>query len=207
MSNKTLMSAEPCSIVTCCAFRAKQGLTKSARNVRLLLFPFAMLFLTVYGGSLREAVALATQGSIAGPDTQRIEVTLDEFSISPNPLRIPAGQPVTLVVRNVGKIPHEFMAGREAKDNDFEHDLFAGLHVNIRSGANSEAAPNDQMDAESEAGHHGGDHEHGTMVEPEPGQTVYMDFTLPETKRGEWSTACFLPGHYPAGMHGTVIVE
>ena len=34
-----------------------------------------------------------------------------------------------------------------------------------------------------------------------------MTFTLPEDRRGEWATGCFLSGHYEAGMHGTLIVE
>ena len=45
------------------------------------------------------------------------------------------------------------------------------------------------------------------MVENQPGETFLMSFTLPESRRGEWSTACFLPGHYDAGMHGALIVE
>ena len=99
------------------------------------------------------------------------------------------------------------MAGREAQNDDFEHDLFAGLHVNIKSDTNGEGASSGHVNPEGGSSHHGGGHEHGTMVEPEPGQTVRMSFTLPESRRGEWSTACFLPGHYAAGMHGTVIVE
>ena len=179
-----------------------------------VLLPFAMLIFMDYVGSISVNLftpagetALSTQVSVSGPDAQQIEVTLDEFSISPSPLRIPTGQPVTLVVKNVGQIPHEFMAGRQVQGNDFEHDLFAGLHVNIWGGTSGEVTPNDHMDAEGGSSHHGGDHEQGTMVEPEPGQIVYMSFTLPESRRGEWSTGCFLPGHYAAGMYGTLIVE
>ena len=54
---------------------------------------------------------------------------------------------------------------------------------------------------------HGEGHEHGTMVEAQASQTFHMTFTLPESRRGEWNTGCFLPGHYDAGMHGTLIVE
>jgi uncharacterized cupredoxin-like copper-binding protein len=45
------------------------------------------------------------------------------------------------------------------------------------------------------------------MVEAKTGQTFVMTFTLPEDRRGEWTTGCFLSGHYEAGMHGTLIVE
>ncbi len=215
---KKMRKKDQCSILTCGAPRPKQGLTKNRCNVRwlaiLTVLPFAMLIFTGYGGS---SSALPTQGSLFDPDAEWFQVTLDEFSISPNPLRIPAGRPVTLVIKNVGKVPHEFMAGREAQGDDFEHDLFAGMEVEISVEISDEAAASDHEHAEGEAAEHqhaeaehadhGDDHEHGTMVEPEPGQTIYMSFTLPESRRGEWSTACFLPGHYAAGMQGTLIVE
>ena len=70
---------------------------------------------------------------VAGQEAEplRIDVTLNEYSFAPEPLRIPAGRPVTLVIRNAGNVPHEFMAGREVAGNDFRQDLFADLHVNI----------------------------------------------------------------------------
>jgi uncharacterized cupredoxin-like copper-binding protein len=219
MRPETLLCANQHSTVNCPAFKTigNRSLITPARRVKLLIITLlllAMLIFTGYRGSslvipltAGEPMLLFIQRSVPDSDSQQIEVTLDEFSISPNPLRIPAGQPVTLVIRNVGKIPHEFMAGREAQDNDFEHDLFAGLHVNTWSEASAEPAPNGHVDSEGGSGHHGGDHEHGTMVVPEPGQTAYLSFTLPESKRGEWSMACFLPGHYAAGMYAALIVE
>ena len=160
----------------------------------------------------------------------RIDVTLNEYSFAPEPLRIPAGRPVTLVIRNAGKVPHEFMAGREVAGNDFRQDLFADLHVNIEQAdqvaaghgdhdghaaehaeADEHAAGHDHEavhDALDDGGHaHVAGYEHGTMVEAAAGETFLMTFTLPEDRRGEWATGCFLSGHYEAGMHGTLIVE
>ena len=165
---------------------------------------FATLVLAVSAGSS------FTQG-IEG---LRIEVRLDEYSFSPDPLRIPAGREVTLVIRNVGRVSHEFMAGREPEGNDFRQDLFGGLHVNIEEVDRTEAGHALQADVASHAEEnaddvhaHGEGHEHGTMVEAKAGQTFVMTFTLPEDRRGEWTTGCFLSGHYEAGMHGTLIVE
>ena len=45
------------------------------------------------------------------------------------------------------------------------------------------------------------------MVEAAAGETFLMTFTLPEDRRGEWTTGCFLSGHYERGMHGKLIVE
>jgi uncharacterized cupredoxin-like copper-binding protein len=225
---KKMSKKDQCLIVPCRALRPKQSLTKTRCNVRwlaiLTVLPIAMLIFTGYGGS---SSALPSQGVPTDSDTLRIQVTLDEFSISPNPLRIPAGRPVTLVIKNVGRVSHELMAGRESQGDDFERDLFAGLDVEI----SNETAAGDHDHAESPAEEHeaASDHEHGeaqaaehehaedesaehgddhgTMVQPGPGQTFYISFTLPESRRGEWNTACFLPGHYAAGMHGTLIVE
>jgi len=147
----------------------------------------------------------------AAADTVRIEVTLKEFAFMPDTIRVPAGQPVILVIKNAGLIPHEFMAGRNAEDGDFEDDLFADLHVNMvmgemamqEGGGHEHAAAGGHDEAEEDE--HGGD-AHGTMVTADAGKTVYMSFTLPEARRGVWSMGCFLPGHYQAGMHGTLIV-
>ena len=171
---------------------------------------------------------------VAGQEAEslRIDVTLNEYSFAPEPLRIPAGRPVTLVIRNAGKVPHEFMAGREGVGNDFRQDLFADLHVNIEqaeqvaaghgdhddhaeadehgAGHDADAGHNHAAahDAPDDGGHaHDAGHEHGTMVEAAAGETFLMTFTLPEDRRGEWATGCFLSGHYEAGMHGTLIVE
>ena len=185
--------------------------------------PLVVLTFSGYEGSAPVEAAAQEQQVV------RIEVTLDEYSFSPDPLRIPAGRPVTLVIRNVGRFPHEFMAGRDVAGDDFEKDLFADLHVNIEKvemdhvdHGSDATAEHEQVehehgatepahgDGEQEAagGHaHGEGHDHGTMVENQPGETHLMSFTLPESRRGEWNTGCFLPGHYDKGMHGKLIVE
>ncbi len=212
----------------------------------LAVAPVALLALVV-GGLVSSSVLAVGQET----EPLRIEVTLNEYSFSPEPLRIPAGRPVTLVIRNIGRVPHEFMAGREVAGNDFRQDLFADLHVNIEpvgvghgdgdhgdhdghgdlaehAGADEHAAGHDadaghdhavghdvaaghDHDAAQDAddgGHaHGEGHVHGTMVEAAAGETFLMTFTLPEDRRGEWATGCFLSGHYEAGMHGALIVE
>ena len=193
------------------------------RTTTLVVLSLVVLIFSGYEGSAPVEAAAQEQEAL------RIEVVLDEYSFSPDPLRIPAGRPVTLVIRNVGRFPHEFMAGREPAGDDFEQDLFADLHVNIEkvemnhgdhgSEATAQHEPaehahgapehaHDDHEQEAAGGHvHGAGHEHGTMVENQPGETHLMSFTLPESRRGEWTTGCFLPGHYDAGMHGTLIVE
>ena len=203
------------------------------RTLGVLASALVVLVVLVGAGGSGSSSVLAA-GQEAEP--LRIDVTLNEYSFAPEPLRIPVGRPVTLVIRNAGKVPHEFMAGREVEGNDFRQDLFADLHVNIEQAqqvaaghgdnddhgdhdphavehaeADEHAAAHDHEaahDAPDDGGHaHAAGHEHGTMVEAAAGETFLMTFTLPEDRRGEWATGCFLSGHYEAGMHGTLIVE
>ena len=206
------------------------------RTLGMLASVLVPVVVLVGAGGPGSAAVLAA-GQEAEP--VRIDVTLDEYSFAPEPLRIPAGRPGTLVIRNAGRVPHEFMAGREVVGNDFRQDLFADLHVNIEqaeqgaaghgdhgdrghdghaadhaeadenaAGHDHEAEAAHDDDAPEDGGHaHGAGHAHGTMVEAAAGETFLMTFTLPEDRRGEWSTGCFLSGHYEAGMHGTLIVE
>ncbi len=179
-----------------------------------LAVPIAIVSLAalVLGGAAVSSFAQQADAQEAEP--LLIEVTLDEYSFAPEPLRIPAGREVTLVIRNVGEYAHEFMAGRDAEGNDFKQDLFADLHVNIEpvempAGDHQDhtAAETASEDAASGDHTHDAEHAHGTMVENQPGETFLMTFTLPESRRGEWTTGCFLRGHYERGMHGTLIVE
>ncbi len=137
-----------------------------------------------------------------------IEVNMADYSFSPEPLQIPAGQLVQLVFTNTGEVEHEFMAGRTVADGDFAVDLFAGLDVEM----GTEEATADHDDAavpaghDNSDGHHDGDDTHGTMVLLQEGGRTSMTFTLPVELRGEWETGCFLTGHYGRGMHGTLTV-
>ncbi|MGE0160814.1 MAG: cupredoxin domain-containing protein [Gemmatimonadales bacterium] len=159
------------------------------------------------------------------PDPLVIEVDMRDYAFAPAPLRIPAGQPVTLVFTNTGNVEHEFMAGRRPANGDFEVDLFEGVAVETGTapaddhGATphdhpTDAAPHDHTDSgaahdHADAGATAHDHTadgHGTMVQAEVGGRVTMSFTLPADRRGEWEMACFLPRHYERGMHGVLTV-
>ncbi|GMR14242.1 MAG: hypothetical protein BMS9Abin29_2485 [Gemmatimonadota bacterium] len=143
-------------------------------------------------------------------DTLRIEISQSEFTFGPDTLRIPTGRPVTLVIRNEGAIPHEFMAGRDPGDGRFREDLFEGLDV---AGAMPKMGMDMGMDMDmgddhqgDDSGEHGGD-DHGTMATAQVGETMNLSFTLPESRKGVWSVACFLPGHFEAGMRAVLIVD
>ncbi len=49
--------------------------------------------------------------------------------------------------------------------------------------------------------------DHGTMLILEPGGSASLSFKVPDSNKGEWEIACFIPGHYEANMRGKIIVE
>jgi uncharacterized cupredoxin-like copper-binding protein len=49
--------------------------------------------------------------------------------------------------------------------------------------------------------------DHGTMLILEPGGSASLSFEVPDSSKGEWDIACFLPGHYEANMRGKIIIE
>ena len=130
--------------------------SNALRTLAVLASVLVPLVVLVGAGGPGSSSVLAA-GQEAEP--LRIAVTLTEYSFAPEPLRIPAGRPVTLVIRNAGRVPHEFMAGREVADNDFRQDLFADLHVNIEQAEQGAAGHGDHGDHADE---HAAADEHGT---------------------------------------------
>jgi len=116
-----------------------------------------------------------------GGGVRTIEVRArDEFAFEPPEVDVRAGETVRFVVTNEGEQPHEFVLGDEAVQQEHEG----------------------QMD---------GSMDHGAMdmgdmpaLELAPGETEEATVTFREP--GEVRFGCHVPGHYDAGMVGTVVV-
>jgi uncharacterized cupredoxin-like copper-binding protein len=135
-----------------------------------------------------------TTGTQEPDGSDRVAVTMSEFAFDPDPLTVPTGREVTVVLTNDGDIRHEFMAGRNPMPDDggFEEDLFAGVNPAVTP---PDAVAMDAHDAHA-----------GFMVQVEPGETLEVTFTLPADRASDWEIGCFEPGHYDAGMHATLTV-
>jgi uncharacterized cupredoxin-like copper-binding protein len=81
-------------------------------------------------------------------------------------------------VVNTGKVKHELVVGQAR-----------------------ELAEHAKSMRQNNAAHH----HHDNAVAVEPGQSAILMFTF--DKAGEWGMACFEPGHYEAGMKGSVQVK
>ncbi|MEN8239124.1 MAG: plastocyanin/azurin family copper-binding protein [Actinomycetota bacterium] len=110
-----------------------------------------------------------------------IEITAnDDFTFLPSGATVTTGETVTFRVTNTGAIPHDFVLGDE--------------HM--------------QDEHEAEMAEMGGDmamHDEPNAFVIEPGETKEMTWHM--TEPGEILFGCHQPGHYVAGMKGTVVVS
>ena len=120
----------------------------------------------------------AESGAAAPAESARIDVTLtDALRIEPASMQVAVGVPVTFVVTNAGVLPHEFVVGDEAVQQE---------HETTMQGMGSMT------------------HDEPNAIGLEPGETKELTMTFSEL--GETLAGCHIPGHYPAGMWATITV-
>lgn len=157
------------------------------------------LLLVACGGSEDQQDSSTADASSTSADT--IEVTMTDFAYEPSRITVPAGQTVTLQFTNAGAVEHYFVVGDTvASDNDgFEQNLFRGVSI--------EKTKQSEGDEEEE---HQEEEGHENEFELPPGGSGSMTFTLPPSKAGTYTIACFETtgneAHYRMGMQGTLTV-
>ncbi len=102
---------------------------------------------------------------------------LDTMRFSPDRLQVKQGETVRLVLRNTGKVMHEFVIGTKQ-----ELDEHAALMMKF---------PNME-------------HDEPYMAHVAPGKTGEILWTF--NRAGEFDFACLIAGHYQAGMVGKISV-
>ncbi|MFV2949883.1 cupredoxin domain-containing protein [Pseudomonas japonica] len=133
------------------------------------------------------------QPAPAAKATRTIEVTLGDMYFQPRSLEVKAGETVRFVVINKGQVAHEFNLGDTAMHAAHQKEMLAMA----------------QMD-HSQMGHGGMDHsamggmqhDDPNMVMVQPGQRGELTWTFSKSAPIEF--ACNVPGHYQAGMVGTL---
>jgi len=111
----------------------------------------------------------------------------DSMRYSPADWNVTQGESVRFKIINRGLVRHEFVLG---SPNELER------HAEAMSRAGSD----------HQHGTHDGEHgvPSGTAITVEPGQSAELNWTF--TRAGQVGVGCFEPGHYQAGMRGTVTV-
>ena len=157
-----------------------------------------LLFLSLTGCGKKEAAPQAASSKPAVPaydgDAIRVEITgndtmkysLTEFSVAP-------GQPVTLVLTNVGTMPkfsmgHNFIV------------LMLGTDLDEFVAACSQFPTSDYVST---------DHADRIIASTKllgPGESDEITFMAP-TDPGNYDFVCSFPGHYQVGMRGVMIVK
>jgi uncharacterized cupredoxin-like copper-binding protein len=111
--------------------------------------------------------------------TRTVELSMgDDMRFKPDRLEVREGETLRLVVRNTGKLMHEIVIGTKA-----ELDAHAALmkkHPNMA-------------------------HDEPYMAHVAPGKRGELIWHF--NRAGEFDFACLIPGHYDAGMRGTVSVR
>lgn len=131
---------------------------------------------TTHGPAAKEQKPWGIAGESRGARTIEIRMS-DDMRFTPERIRVRQGETIRFVVRNKGKVLHEMVLG-DGKSLD-EH---AALMVRFP----------------------GMEHDEPYMTHVKPGATgdIAWNFNRP----GEFQYACLIPGHYQAGMVGTITV-
>jgi uncharacterized cupredoxin-like copper-binding protein len=120
--------------------------------------------------------------ALAVPD-QTVPISVgNNFSFTPNQVTVKQGDTIAFVITNDGQLPHEFVIGSEAVQQEHEEEMLAGEEESM-----------DEM----------GDKPYA--VDVPAGETVTLVYTFDEA--GQLLYGCHVQGHYTAGMVGTITIE
>ena len=115
-----------------------------------------------------------------GAESTQIEATMEEFHFAPTEWTVPAGEEVTIELRNEGTIEHEWVILQEGVTITAETDL-----------------PDTEEELLADFVY--------WEDEVEPGETKTATFTAPEA--GTYQVICAIEGHFDGGMTGTLTAE
>ena len=120
----------------------------------------------------------AVPAQVLAPSTKEVRIEVDDtMRFSPATWEAKAGEPIRIILVNKGKTDHELVIGSEKE---------------IIAHAKEMANP-------SAIGHH-----HTNEISAKPGQQAELVWTFKGP--GQYTMACFEPGHYEAGMKGVINV-
>jgi Cu+-exporting ATPase len=124
------------------------------------------------------SMAMGTAAPSARPVDRTISLsTTDSLRFAPDTISVHSGETVAFEIANPGQVPHEFVIGDAAEQAAHEAEMAGG-------GMNTSEA---------------------NAVEVPAGQTARLVYTFGQPGRLE--IGCHVPGHYAAGMRGTIIIS
>ncbi len=117
--------------------------------------------------------------------SRSIEIRMDDqMRFTPNQIDVQAGETIRFVVHNAGKVEHELVLGHEQAIREHAQAM--------------------KRDAAQGKAHGADHHSSGAAITVAPGETGQLVVTFP--KAGTLQMACLIPGHFEAGMKGSLTV-
>jgi P-type Cu+ transporter len=124
------------------------------------------------------SASMSTAVVDARPVSQTIGVTTtDALRFSPDQISVKAGETVAFEITNSGALPHEFFIGTQAEQQAHESEMASGSPMMDEPGA----------------------------VNVPAGGTARLVYTF--NQPGALEYGCHVPGHYAAGMRGTITIS
>ena len=120
-------------------------------------------------------------GRASDPTTAHHTITVsmsDQMRFTPSQLKVERGETVRLVAKNDGKLKHELVLGTDSSL---------------------------KKHAEMMKKFPGMEHEEPHMAHVSPGEEYVMGWQF--TDAGTFAFGCLVPGHFDAGMKGTIVVR
>ncbi len=162
LNERQIMKSNTVRILTLCAMLAASGWANAHDEEE---------------GHGHDTQAIGAAGE-AAKVTRTVNIYMsDTMRFTPADVQAKQGETIRFVVKNSGKVKHEFVLGTEAELKEHYELMkkFPGM-----------------------------EHSDPNMVTVAPGQTGEVIWQF--TKSGKIDLACLQPGHYDAGMKGAVMV-
>lgn len=172
-------------------------------RLRLLLAGCLMVLSTPLWASPATRFAFG-QPAPAAQATRTVELVMGDMSFSPDSVEVKAGETVRFVLINKGQLLHEFNLGDAAMHAHHQQEMLDML----KSGQLTPTALKPMPMDHGAMGHGamaGMKHDDPNSVLVEPGKTGELTWTFSAADKLEF--ACNIPGHYQAGMVGTLKID
>lgn len=130
--------------------------------------------------------------------TRTVEVVMGDMYFEPRALTVKAGETVRFVLVNKGQVGHEFNLGDAAMHARHQQQMVA-----MQGQMGPSGMAHGSMD-HGATGHVGMQHDDPNMVMVAPGQRAELTWAFSQSTPIQF--ACNVPGHYQAGMLGTLTI-
>lgn len=149
------------------------------------------------------------QPAPAAKATRTVELVMGDMSFSPGSVEVKAGETVRFVLVNKGQLLHEFNLGDAAMHAHHQEEMLDMLKSGQLTPTALMPMAMDHGAMDHSAKDHGAKagmtHDDPNSVLVEPGKTGELTWTFSAADKLQF--ACNIPGHYQAGMVGTLKVD